>query len=204
MNQVSAAALAILAVTSGPALAHHVMDGTTPATIMQGFLSGLGHPVIGIDHFAAVVAIGCLSATHRSGPALVIGFTIAMMLGVAMRFQGVGVPASELLITFTVIGLGVILVRQGTLPTPVAFILFALVGLIHGSVFGESISGAERSPFAAYLTGLAVIQLVVALAAGMVARAAIRRSDLIMMRLIGASVAGIGLAILMQQIVPAL
>ena len=79
-----------------------------------------------------------------------------------------------------------------------------LVGLTHGYALGESIYGAERSPLAAYLIGLAVIQSAVALAAMLVARAVTRRTrDLASMRLIGAGIAGVGIAVLMQQVIPA-
>jgi urease accessory protein len=44
------------------------------------------------------------------------------------------------------------------------------VGLIHGYALGESIYGAEHTPLAAYLIGLAVIQSVVALSAMSIAR----------------------------------
>ena len=50
-----------------PALAHHPMGGRMPATFTDGLLSGLGHPIIGLDHLAAVLAIGCLAA--RIAPA---------------------------------------------------------------------------------------------------------------------------------------
>ncbi|MET0472193.1 MAG: HupE/UreJ family protein, partial [Xanthobacteraceae bacterium] len=40
------------------ASAHHVMGGRTPTTFVEGFLSGLGHPVIGPDHLAFLLAIG--------------------------------------------------------------------------------------------------------------------------------------------------
>jgi len=58
-----------LALSGAPAYAHHLMGGRTPATFAEGMLSGLGHPVIGLDHFAAVVAVGCLAAAHRSASA---------------------------------------------------------------------------------------------------------------------------------------
>ena len=48
----------MLAFSGVPAFAHHLMGGHTPATFGEGILSGLGHPVIGLDHFAAVVAVG--------------------------------------------------------------------------------------------------------------------------------------------------
>ena len=82
-----------LALLAEPAFAHHVMGGKMPQTFGQGFLSGLGHPVIGIDHFAAVVAVGCLAAAHRAATALVIGFVLAMIAGAALHLQGATVSA---------------------------------------------------------------------------------------------------------------
>jgi len=77
-----------------------------------------------------------------------------------------------------------------------------LVGLIHGYALGESIYGAERTPLYAYLLGLAVIQSTIALAAMGLART-LARSDAVKLRLIGAGTAGVGLAVFMQQLVPA-
>ena len=197
------ATFSLLAVSAEPAFAHHLMGGHTPATFGEGLLSGLGHPVIGVDHFAAVVAVGCLAATHRMGAALAIGFVVAMMLGVAAHLHGATVPASELLVALTVLGLGGLVLWKREMPAAAALVLFALVGLIHGYALGESIYGAERSPLMAYLAGLALIQSVVALAAMSIANAAIRRSDPVIVRLIGAGVAGVGIAVLMAQLVPA-
>ena len=185
-----------------PALAHHVMGGRMPATFGEGFLSGLGHPVIGLDHFAAVVAVGCLAAAHRAGAVLALGFVAAMMLGVAAHLGGATVPGAELLVALTVVGLGVAVVRTPPLPVAAAVALFVAAGLVHGYAFGESIYGAERAPLAAYLLGLAVIQAAIALAALNVTLALVRRGPT-PVRLIGAGVAGIGLAFLMQNIAPA-
>jgi urease accessory protein len=44
-----------VALLAEPAFAHHLMGGRTPSTFADGLLSGLGHPIIGLDHFAAVV-----------------------------------------------------------------------------------------------------------------------------------------------------
>ena len=91
-------ALLTVALTAGPAFAHHVMGGRTPTSFADGLLSGLGHPIIGLDHFAAVVAVGCLAAAHRAAPALVIGFVLAMIAGVAAHVQGASVPSAEILV----------------------------------------------------------------------------------------------------------
>jgi urease accessory protein len=196
------AAIAGLAILAEPAFAHHVMGGRMPATFGEGILSGLGHPVIGLDHFAAVVAVGCLAAAHRQGAALAVAFVVAMMCGVAAHLQAVTVPAAEILVAVSVILLGTILIRRSNLPLAGALALFVLVGLIHGYALGESIFGAEPTPVYAYLLGLAVIQSAIALAAMGVARMLLR-SDVVKLRLIGAGIAGIGLAVLVQQIIPA-
>lgn len=196
--------LAAFALLTEPAFAHHLMGGHMPATFMQGILSGLGHPVIGIDHFAAVVAIGCLAAAHRAGAALAVSFVAAMMAGVAVHLHGTTVPAAELLVALSVLILGLILLRAPELPVSAALGLFVLIGLTHGYALGESIYGAERTPLVAYLIGLAAIQSAVALGAIAIARGVMREGARpLALRFIGAGIAGVGIAVLMQQIIPA-
>jgi len=186
-----------------PAFAHHIMGGRTPATFGEGLLSGLGHPVIGLDHFAAVVAVGCLAAAHRAAAALAIGFVLAMMAGVALHVQGATVPAAEIIVALSVILLGALMLRRHDMAVGAALTLFVLVGLVHGYALGESIYGAEATPLYAYLLGLAVIQCAIALGATALTRmAAQRHAELGLVRLIGAGIAGIGLAVLAQQIIP--
>jgi urease accessory protein len=195
--------LAASAFGSVPAFAHHVMGGRTPATFGEGMLSGLGHPVIGLDHLAAVIAVGCLAAAHRSATLLAVAFVLAMMGGVALHLQGTGVPGAEILVALTVLVLGVLLALRRNMSAGAAVVLFAVVGVMHGYALGESIYGAERTPLYAYLIGLAVIQSVIALAAAYVTRTVARGSpDLSAVRLVGAGIAGIGIAVLMQQIIP--
>ena len=197
------AAFIALVLLSEPAFAHHVMGGRMPATFGEGFLSGLGHPVIGIDHFAAVVAIGCLAAAHRAAVALAVGFVLAMIAGVAVHLQGATVPGAEIIVALSVIVLGTTMLSHRQMAASAALVLFALVGLVHGYVLGESIYGAEPTPLYAYLAGLAVIQTAVALVAMSVAEVIAKKSaDLSPLRLVGAGIAGIGLAVLMQQIIP--
>jgi urease accessory protein len=195
-------AFALASLTAEPALAHHVMDGAMPVTFTGGLLSGLGHPVIGLDHFAAVVAVGCLAAAHRKGTPLTLGFVVAMMAGVAVHLQGASVPGAEILVALSVIILGGVLLSHRQINAAAALGLFAAVGLLHGYVMGESIYGAEQTPLSAYLVGLAVIQSAIALAAMRVAQL-VTQSGGLRLRLVGAGIAGIGIAILAQQVMPA-
>jgi urease accessory protein len=58
----------------------------------------------------------------------------------------------------------------------------------------------SETPLAAYLIGLCVVQSVIALGAMMTARALVVQVHAL--RLIGTGIAGIGLAVLMQQLIP--
>jgi urease accessory protein len=148
-----------------PALAHHVMGGKVPVTFMQGFLSGLGHPVIGLDHFAAVVGVGILAALLGRGVRPVLAFSAAMILGVALHLASANVPAAELLVGLSTVLIGGLVALRLSLDVLPAAVLFAAAGVVHGYALGESIVGAEASPLGAYLAGLLVVQTVIAVAA---------------------------------------
>ncbi|RDV04487.1 urease accessory protein UreJ [Undibacter mobilis] len=180
------------------------MDGGMPVTLTQGLLSGLGHPIIGLDHFAAVVAVGGIASLHVAGVRLVIGYVLAMMAGVAVHLMGASLPGAELWVAASVIALGLVLATRRALGVGAALAIFAAVGLLHGYALGESIYGAEPTPLIAYLAGLAIIQSAIALAAMSIARLVTRRvAEPSPLRLIGAGIAGVGLAIFVQQVVPA-
>jgi urease accessory protein len=141
---------------------------------------------------------------HSAGAALVVAFIVSMMAGVALHLNGATVPAAEILVALSVIALGALMLSRRQTSTAAALVLFALVGLAHGYALGESIFGAEKSPLYAYLLGLAVVQTAMALVAMAIAHHFIGPSkDLSPLRLVGAGIAGIGLAVLMQQVVPA-
>jgi urease accessory protein len=92
------------------------------------------------------------------------------------------------------------LVARGSVASPVLWMgLFAVGGLFHGYAYGESIFGAETTPLAAYLIGLVVIQS--ALAIGVAALTRKHAATAVAPRLAGAAIAGIGLAVLVQQFV---
>lgn len=158
------AGIATLAMQT-PAFAHHVMGGKLPQTFLQCFLSGLGHPVIGIDHLAAIVGAGLLAALARRGAAPLLAFSAALVAGVGVHLAGADVPVSELLVGLSTIAIGVLVVLRQSMSSAAAAALFAIVGLLHGYALGESIVGAEPAPLVAYLAGLLVIQTAIAFAA---------------------------------------
>jgi urease accessory protein len=196
-----AVVIALLCVAE-PALAHHVMGGQTPTSFIQGLLSGLGHPVIGPDHLAAVIAVGCLAAAHPRGALLIIGYVAAMMIGAAAHIGEATVAGAEIFVALSVIALGLLLLRDRPLRLDVAIALFAFTGLVNGYALGESIAGAEPAPLYGYFVGLALIQSAIALAVmGMVPMLTARKS--MASRLIGGLVLGVGVGVLGVQLISA-
>jgi urease accessory protein len=189
--------------TASPAFAHHVMDGKLPSTFGEGLLSGLGHPVIGVDHLAFLIAVGVAVGVGGLSLLLPLVFVGASAIGVVLHVQGIDLPAAELVIAASVVIAGAMLARGDRLPGAAWAALFAVAGLFHGYAYGESIFGAEQTPLAAYLLGLVVIQALVATGAAMLCRSLGATEQAVQTRLAGATVAGIGLAVLAGQLVPA-
>jgi urease accessory protein len=113
----------------------------------------------------------------------------------------VTLPVAELVVGFSVLLIGGLIAWGGALGRGGWAALLAIAGLFHGSAFGESIVGAEPAPLAAYLVGLVVIQAVLATAVALLARRSVAAA--IEPRLAGAAVAGIGIAVLAGQLIPA-
>lgn len=195
--------VALGALSAPEALAHHPMGGTTPTTFWHGLLSGLGHPVLGLDHLAAVVAAGCIAATQRNAMTLAISYVLLMLAGAAVHTMGVTVPAAEILAALAVIALGALLILPRTAAFGVALGLFAGAGAIHGYVLGEAIVGAETAPFSAYFIGLAIVQSaiiagIVWVARSLLAPAGDERTP-VALRAAGAAAVILGVWFLMQN-----
>ena len=96
---------------------------------------------------------------------------------------------------------GVLIARGRALPVPLWVAIFAVAGFFHGYAFGESIFGAETSPLHAYLLGLILIQGALTVTAALFARRSGGVSELAP-RLAGAAIIGVGLTVLIGQLIP--
>lgn len=179
---IKTALAATLAIGSaGPAFAHHATGGMIPRTLGEGLLSGLAHPVIGLDHLAFLAGLGVLAALMPTGAILPVLFLVGSAAGVGLHLAGTTLPASEWLVAVSLAGLGI-----GLLVRPAghrAFAPMALAGLIHGYALSESIVGAEPNPLGAYLAGLTASQLAVAYGVFGLVRALDRRDPAVAPRL---------------------
>ena len=99
-------ALSVLFAT--PALAH------TGAGSVSGFASGFSHPMGGLDHLLAMIAVGVLAA-QQGGKAvwlLPVSFVTMMVVGGALGIAGVAMPFVELGIVGSVIVLGAVIAKE--------------------------------------------------------------------------------------------
>jgi len=184
------------------ASAHHVMGGKMPTTFAEGFLSGLGHPVIGPDHLAFLLAIGVAVGVGGLSLVLPLLFVVASAIGVTLHVNGVNLPGAEIVVAVSVLFAGFLIARGRALPVSLWAILFAAAGLFHGYAFGESIFGAERSPLHAYLLGLIIVQSVLTVGTALFVRRRAGGVSAIAPRLAGAVIIGVGLATLIAQLIP--
>jgi urease accessory protein len=139
-------------------------------------LSGLGHPVVGIDHLAFLIALGFAAAMIRSGLALVAGVVLCSLPGVLLKVSGLSPPHIEVLVAASLILTGAWFLSpyltSGTWAAP-ALLLF---GVAHGFAFGEAVVGAEPTPVGAYLVGLGIVQTIIIAAVAFGIRALSARS----------------------------
>jgi len=160
-----AAAAAALVLLPRLAWAHHFMDDRLPQTVTQGLLSGLGHPVIGVDHAAFIVAAGFLLAAVKHGMWGVLALILGSLLGAALHLAGFSLPAGEAAVALSVILAGGLVMSARRIALTWMAGGLALAGLLHGHAYAESIFGAEPGPLLAYLGGFSLIQFGVATAA---------------------------------------
>ena len=106
-----------------------------------GILSGFLHPLLGLDHLLAMLAVGILSAQIGGRalwtvPATFVG---VMALGAFLGIFGLSLPLVEYGITFSVLVLGIAIVFGSSIPEWAALIAVAFFALFHGNAHGTEI-----------------------------------------------------------------
>ena len=186
---------------AAPALAHHPNGSEIPSNFTQGFLSGIGHPVIGIDHLVFVVAIGLLAALSKKlGMVIPLAFIAATAIGTAIHLQSINLPLAELIISTSVLVMGIFLAQEKQANWLIITAIGAIAGIFHGYAYGESIVGAETTALGAYLLGFCSIQLAISAIAFYVGRTIVKTPTSIWLRFAGFATSGIGFAFVSNAI----
>lgn len=179
----------------GAALAH------TGAGATHGIVHGLMHPVTGIDHVLAMVAVGVLAALI-GGRALWLvpaSFVAAAALGGVLGVRGLSLPFVEAGIFTSVILLGLAIAFQARLPLGWTAGLVGLFGLYHGYAHGAEMP-ADASGLAyglGFLAATAALH-VAGIGFGLGINHLASRSAARFAQIGGAAVAVAGIALLMR------
>lgn len=113
-----------------------------------GLLAGVTHPVTGLDHLLAMLAVG-LWAAQQSGTtrwALPLTFVASMLLGGLLGFAGLEIPLMESAIAGSVLALGLLVAVAARPPMAMALGLTTLFALTHGVAHGLELP-AQTSPW---------------------------------------------------------
>ena len=127
----------------GVAMAH------TGEGIAGGFTSGFIHPIKGLDHLIAMVAVGLWGA-QLGRPLLIalpIAFPMVMALGGLMGILGMPMIAVELGIALSGLVLGLAILMAFRAPVWLAVALVAAFAIFHGYAHGTELPEAA-SPLA--------------------------------------------------------
>ena len=128
--------LATLAWLLPAALFAHTRGGEA-----AGLLAGLSHPVSGLDHVLAMVAVGLWGA--QLGPPAVwllpVAFPMVMALGGTLGLVGVHLPGVEIGIALSAIGLGAAVLFEAKPKLGVAAALVGFFAIFHGHAHGTEL-----------------------------------------------------------------
>jgi urease accessory protein len=189
------APVGLLTLLATPASAHHLMalfhlqEGP-----LAGFLSGLGHPLLGPDHLIFLLALGLVGLQQPQR--WVVGLLVMGLSASALSLTLPVLPGRELLVALSLVATG--LVVLGRCPR---WILLPAIAL-HGSVLSEPVLGWPIGAQALYLLGLLLSQGMLLVGAVTLVRGWARRLEPANLRLMAGLLIGIGSTFAWTQLVP--
>lgn len=136
------------------------------------FAAGLSHPVFGLDHILAMIAVGLWAVIlgGRAIWALPVSFVGIMAVGFVFAVMGFTLPFVEPIILLSVFALGLAVALSLRLPVSAAAGIVGLFALFHGHAHGGELGSAAALTFGAgFALSTAVLHgigIAMALAAG--------------------------------------
>lgn len=129
----------------------------------SGIIHGFMHPVSGLDHVLAMIAVGVLAFIigGRTRLALPLSFMAAMLAGGALGMSGFALPMVEAGIGASIIVIAGLAVLGAPLPVWLTCGLVAFFGLFHGFAHGAEMP-VDASGFAygaGFVTASALLHL---------------------------------------------
>lgn len=153
----------------------------------HGFVAGFGHPFFGLDHLAAMLAVGIWSAlAMRRAWAAPAAFAFTLLAGALLAQVGLPFPAVEPMIAASLLVVGLLLALRARLGAPAAAALVAVFALFHGAAHGNELFGAPA--LAGMVLGTALLHCV-----GLLLGRWLQQRHVMLARAIGVAIAVFGL-----------
>jgi len=110
-----------------------------------GFLTGLRHPISGLDHVLAMIAVGLWGA-QLGAPAiwlLPVAFPMMMACGGFLGLIGVPLPGVEIAIGLSALLLGAMVAFEAKPPIALAALLVGFFAIFHGHAHGAELPAGQ-------------------------------------------------------------
>lgn len=135
MRKLQLSSLVILSAFSLTAWAHVGFETT-------GFMSGILHPLTGLDHLLAMFAVGLWASQVGKKAIWLIpaAFVITMAVGAALVLVNISVPYVEEGILSSVLILGILIALALKLPLIFAMLVVGFFAVFHGYAHGSEVS----------------------------------------------------------------
>jgi urease accessory protein len=188
--RIFALVLACLIAGAGQAAAHPSFDHSF------SFAAGLNHPLNGLDHLLAMMAVGLWAALSGGRRIWIwpLAFVASMLIGGALAREGLALPNIEPAIATSVVILGLAIALLLKLPAEAGAFLISLFGAAHGYAHGLEAPGTGWAFYAAGFALATALLHITGIAGGLLIE---RRANIWVPRTIGALTAVAGLALLM-------
>ncbi|MCC5883979.1 MAG: HupE/UreJ family protein [Halomonas sp.] len=127
----------------------------------SGFAAGLAHPLLGLDHLLAMLAVGLWSLRQSRAFSLAapILAAVGMLLGAGLAWSGFALPGVEFGIAMSVLLVGVLIAALVKVPAPVGAAVVVLFMLFHGHAHGNEMPHGAST--LAYLAGFSLATLAI-------------------------------------------
>ncbi|MFC1837558.1 HupE/UreJ family protein [Thermodesulfobacteriota bacterium] len=184
--------LSFLIIILSPSISNaHILQGD------GGFLSGLTHPVLGFDHFLAMLSVGILSA-QMGGRAIwtvPATFVSVMAVGALLGIKGINIPGVEYGIALSVLVLGFSLAMEKKLLPIWAMLCVGCFAIFHGHAHGTEMPRIVQPIVYSlgFLLGTASIHICGVLI-GVFSGRTVRGAEIL--RFVGAGISGVGVHII--------
>lgn len=136
----AASVAALLCLLPAAAFAHH--EGGPFGSLQSGLL----HPIFGLDHLVAMLAVGIWGAQigDRAMWKLAAVFPLVMAVGLPIGAAGLPVPLVEIAIALSVLGLGAAIAFSWKPPVWIGMAAVGLFAVFHGHAHGAELAGAAN------------------------------------------------------------